>query len=82
MEKSPFQDFKAYGLTTIGERGQIVIPKEIRKMMRVKPGDKFFVCTRAGKVIAMVKPDHFDEMIMEMTNFLKKIKKTRENKIK
>jgi len=73
---NPF-DFKGYGLTTMGERGQIVIPKNIRLAMKVRPGDKFFICARAGKVIAMVKPDHFDELINEMTDFLNKLKKTK-----
>lgn len=76
MGKSNPFDFKGYGLTTMGERGQIVIPKNIRSAMKVKPGDKFFICARAGKVIAMVKPDHFDELINEMTAFLSKLKKS------
>ncbi len=28
-------DFKFYGLTTAGERGQIVIPKEVRAAMKI-----------------------------------------------
>jgi len=31
------------GAVTVGERGQVVIPAEARKRMRVQPGDKLLV---------------------------------------
>ena len=30
---------KAYGAVTVGERGQLVIPAELRKALNIKPGD-------------------------------------------
>ena len=56
-------DFKFYGLTTIGERGQIVIPKEIREVMRVKAGDKFFVFAHDDEIMAIIKPEKFNSLI-------------------
>lgn len=32
-----------YGSTTVGERGQIVIPAEAREDMGIRPGDKLLV---------------------------------------
>ncbi|MBI5072167.1 AbrB/MazE/SpoVT family DNA-binding domain-containing protein [Candidatus Falkowbacteria bacterium] len=68
-------DFKFYGLTTAGERGQIVIPKEVRAAMKISPRDKFFVFAHDDEIIAMIKPEKFNSLIKEMTGVLKKIKR-------
>ena len=34
---------KFYGATTVGERGQVVIPAEARRDLNIKPGDKLIV---------------------------------------
>ena len=47
-----------FGTTTVGERGQIVIPKAARELFDVKPGDKLLVLgskERGG--LALVKAD-------------------------
>ena len=52
-------------LITIDERGQIVLPKDLREKARVKAGDKFVVmsCESDGKVycIFLVKAGDFAE---------------------
>lgn len=68
-------DFKFYGLTTLGERGQIVIPKEVRNAMKSKPGDKFFIFSHDDEIMAMIKPDKFNAIIKEMTGVFKRAKK-------
>ncbi|MBU1146551.1 AbrB/MazE/SpoVT family DNA-binding domain-containing protein [Patescibacteria group bacterium] len=73
-------DFKFYGLTTAGERGQIVIPKEVRRAMKIGPGDKFFIFAHDDEIIAMVKPEKFNSLIKEMTGVLKKFKKAKKTK--
>ena len=40
-----------HGRTTVGERGQIVIPQNIRTAMKVKPGDEMVVMSRGDKII-------------------------------
>ncbi len=40
-----------YGMTVLGERGQIVIPKEARRKMKLKNGDQFLVVEHLGKII-------------------------------
>ncbi len=67
-------EIKNYGMATIGERGQIVIPKEIRDEMKIKPGDKFLVFSKANMVIGFVKPENFDKLINEFISQLQDLK--------
>jgi len=57
-------------LVTIDERGQMVIPKDLRDKAGVKAGDKFVVvsCQSEGDVscILMVKADDFAETMKGM----------------
>ncbi len=41
---------KVYGAVTVGERGQVVIPAEIRRSFKIKPGDKLIVFARPDNV--------------------------------
>ena len=40
-----------FEVTKLGERGQIVIPLEIRKKLKLKKGDKFIVSTSGDSII-------------------------------
>lgn len=49
---------KCYGSTVIGEKGQVVIPAEVRKMFRIKSGDKFLVMAgERGVGIMLLRAD-------------------------
>jgi AbrB family looped-hinge helix DNA binding protein len=53
-----------FGTTTVGERGQIVIPKEARDLFELAPGDKLLVLgdqERGG--LALVKADLMEAFI-------------------
>lgn len=39
------------GTTVMGERGQVVVPKEIRDRLKFKSGDSFIVIEHFGKII-------------------------------
>jgi len=41
---------------TLSTKNQIVIPREARKALQVKPGDKLLVVVRGARVIALEKP--------------------------
>jgi AbrB family looped-hinge helix DNA binding protein len=41
---------------TLSAKNQIVIPREARVALRVKPGDKLVVVVRGDKVIVLQKP--------------------------
>lgn len=44
-----------YGTTTLGEKGQAVIPAEARKSMCIKKGDKLLVFGMGCDMIAITK---------------------------
>lgn len=49
-----------YGSSTVGERGQIVLPIELRKKFEIEPGDKLLVLGGEGMgvwSIFLVKSD-------------------------
>ncbi len=71
---------KILGTTSVGERGQVVIPAEAREELEIKAGDKFVVFgnKRKGAVI-MVKADIFNkfaDFFMSKSKKLEKIAET------
>ena len=55
-----------YGIVTVGERGQIVIPKEARDQFGIRPGDKLIVAGDVKKGIAIVKADILKELAVKI----------------
>ena len=51
-----------FGVVKVGERGQIVIPKEAREQYDIKPGDSLMVLGDQ-KGIAMLKTEVFQGII-------------------
>ena len=51
---------KYIGICKVGEKGQIVIPKEARVMFNINPGDNVALLCDSKKGIALVKADVFD----------------------
>lgn len=51
-----------FGVVKVGERGQIVIPKEAREQYEIKPGDNLVVLGD-DKGIAMLKNEVFQEIL-------------------
>ena len=41
---------------TLSEKNRIVIPREAREALQVKPGDKLLVVVRGGRVTLLKKP--------------------------
>lgn len=46
-----------FGTVKVGERGQIVIPKEARDIFDIKPGETMVVLGHENKGIVIVKAD-------------------------
>jgi AbrB family looped-hinge helix DNA binding protein len=53
---------KYVGICKVGEKGQIVIPVEARKMFSINPGDSIIVLCDKEKGIALVKSDVIEDM--------------------
>ena len=48
-----------FGVVTVGETGQIVIPVKARKVFDISTGDQLVVLGKEGEGIAMIKSDEF-----------------------
>ncbi|MCX6780035.1 MAG: AbrB/MazE/SpoVT family DNA-binding domain-containing protein [Candidatus Magasanikbacteria bacterium] len=67
-DKAIFGEF--LGTTSIGERGQVVIPKEARERLNIKTGDKFLVVGHYGKLILLSEKEMKD-MVKNITKHFK-----------
>lgn len=65
---SAFGEF--IGTTSIGERGQVVIPKEARSRLKIKSGDKFLVIAHFGKLI-LISEKEMKHMVKNITKHFK-----------
>lgn len=53
------KDGKFMGSVKVGPKGQIVIPKEIREMFKIIPGDTLMILADSEKGIALERYDTF-----------------------
>ena len=49
----------AFGMVTVGEKGQIVIPAKARKIFDINPGDQLLVLGDEDQGIAILKEQDF-----------------------
>lgn len=66
---------RMYGAVTVGERGQVVIPAQIRKLFHIRTGEKLIVFAKPGGPIGFIPAEHFNHFLEEATHMLTKIKK-------
>ena len=59
---------KYIGICKVGEKGQIVIPKEIRKMFDINPGDCVVVLADKDRGIAVLKSDEIEDLTDRVLN--------------
>ena len=52
---------KYAGIAKVGEKGQIVIPKEAREMFNIKPGDTVLVLCDIKKGMAIIKSEILED---------------------
>ncbi|MBO7311589.1 MAG: AbrB/MazE/SpoVT family DNA-binding domain-containing protein [Alistipes sp.] len=55
-----------FGVVKVGDKGQIVIPKEARKLFDIKPGDALLVLGDTSKGLALVKTQIFNDAVEEI----------------
>lgn len=65
---------RIYGAVTVGERGQVVVPAEIRKSFRIKTGDKLIVFAKHD-MIGLIPAEEFNRFLNEASEVLAKFKK-------
>lgn len=59
---------KYVGICKVGEKGQIVIPKEVRKIFNINPGDSIIVLCDKEKGVALVKSDVIEDLTDKVLN--------------
>lgn len=64
-----------FGSTTLGERGQIVIPAEAREKLGLEKGDKLLVMGVHGETLMLAKFSSFENMSAKLAERQKEIDK-------
>ena len=54
---------KYVGIAKVGEKGQIVIPKDARDLFDINPGDSVIILCDKNKGMAVVKSEVFEDTI-------------------
>lgn len=55
-----------FGMAKVGEKGQIVIPAQARKIFGIEPGDNLVVLGDESQGIAIIREKEFLEVIKQM----------------
>ena len=48
---------KMHGKVSVWPKSQVVIPKDVRELLNIKPGDDLMIITKWDMAIAMIKAD-------------------------
>ena len=63
IHKKMTKQDKLYGTTTMGVRGQVVIPAEARKDLGLSPGDQLLVMGKFGKALGLIKTEEMESFV-------------------
>ncbi len=63
-----------FGSTTIGKKGQVVVPMETRRAMRWKEGDKLLVFGLPNGVVVVTKLDKLKEFASHLEKKINKVR--------
>lgn len=68
---------KLAGTVTVGPKGQVVVPAEVRELMKIKPGDKLialYLCDK--KSVVLVTEEQAQVYVTKMGEKFTKFKET------
>lgn len=63
---------RVFGTAKVGDRGQIVIPKEAREMFGIKPGDTLLILGESETGLIVSRPDVLNDIANQILNNVKK----------
>lgn len=58
-----------FGMVTVGDKGQIVIPAKARKLFHIESGDNLIVLGDEMQGLAIISEEQFLKMVNEMRGF-------------
>lgn len=67
-----YEKDEMYGMTTMGSRGQVVIPAEARRDLGLETGDRLLVVGKFGKILSMIKTEDIEGMVSMMMDHVAK----------
>ena len=57
---------RVFGTAKVGERGQIVIPKDARELFGIKPGDTLLILGEENKGLIVSRPELLKDLADEI----------------
>ncbi len=74
MDKTSYRKF--LGITTLGEKGQVVIPAEARAALKLAKGEKLIVLNPHKDTLVLMKASHFEKLAAHLTKHLASVRKS------
>ena len=68
LENESLKGKHMFGVVTVGDKGQIVIPVRARRMFGIVPGSQLIVLGEEGQGIAIVGANRFIGAVEELRN--------------
>ena len=63
---------RVLGTAKVGDRGQIVIPKEARELFGIKPGDTLLILGESDVGLVVSRPEDLNDLADKLLNSVKK----------
>jgi AbrB family looped-hinge helix DNA binding protein len=73
--RKPERREMVYGTTTIGEKGQVVIPAEARKALGLVPGEKLLVFGMGREMLTLAKLSNLERFASHLASHVEAIRK-------
>ena len=67
-----YKQQRVIGTAKVGDRGQIVIPKEARELFGIRPGDTLLIVGESDTGLIVSRPEVLNELATELLNNVKK----------
>lgn len=63
---------RVFGTARVGDRGQIVIPKEARELFGIRPGDTLLILGEEETGLIVSRPETLNDLADQILNNVKK----------
>lgn len=63
---------RVFGTAKVGDRGQIVIPKEARELFGIQPGDTLLILGETDVGLIVSRPEDLNSLADKLLNSVKK----------